>query len=72
MARYLDGGRQKATPNTVAAMRRSAENRRCPACGRGSALKFHSDEWSFGSYCRWEDCSHSTVRRRDSDPPGER
>ncbi len=64
MARYLDGGRMKATPNTVKAMRRSAENRRCPKCGRGSALKHYSDEFSFGSYCRWDDCDYSRVKLR--------
>lgn len=69
MARYTSGGQSKATANTVAAMRRSAEKRRCPQCGRGSALKFHSDEEMFGSYCRWPDCGYERMTRRD-DPAG--
>lgn len=64
MARYTDGGRSKATPNTVKAMQRSAEKRRCPKCGRGSALKHHSDEYSYGSYCRWEDCDYERITQR--------
>jgi hypothetical protein len=62
MATYLSGGVRKATPNTVTAMRRSAENRRCPACQRKSALVFVSDAFGFGHICRW--CKHSTVRPR--------
>lgn len=68
MATHVNGGRRTATANTVTAMRRSAESRRCPQCGRGSALKFHSDQHSFGRYCRWADCDYSTMRDRDRRP----
>jgi ribosomal protein S27AE len=64
MARRLDGAVSKATANTVTAMRRSAENRRCPKCGRKSALRFHSDEYGFGSYCRWSDCDYERIQSR--------
>jgi hypothetical protein len=53
MATYQDGNVRKATANTVKAMHRSAESRKCPECGRKSALKFLSDEVKFGRYCRW-------------------
>lgn len=64
MATYLDGSVRKATPNTVKAMERSASARRCPKCGRKSALKHHSDDMMYGSYCRWQDCGyeHFTIR----------
>jgi hypothetical protein len=35
---YLDGNRNRATPNSRKAAARSAENRRCPKCQRKSAL----------------------------------
>jgi endogenous inhibitor of DNA gyrase (YacG/DUF329 family) len=38
-----------------AAMKRSAEARQCPECGRKSALSHYSDETHFGSVCRWCD-----------------
>lgn len=38
MATRLDGNVRKATANTVTAMKRSAENRRCPNCDRKSAM----------------------------------
>lgn len=38
MATYQDGNVRKATPNTVAAMKRNAEARRCPNCDRKSAM----------------------------------
>ena len=63
MATYLDGAVRKATPNTVKAMRRSAESRECPECGRKSAMQFHSDDFGFGRTCRW--CGHSTYQARD-------
>jgi ribosomal protein S27AE len=65
MARRMDGNVSKATANTVTAMRRSAENRRCPKCGRGSALKFRSDHYAFGSVCRWADCGFERLTLRD-------
>lgn len=64
MARHTDGGRSRATANTVKAMKRSAESRRCPKCGRGSALKHFSDEFSSGSYCRWGDCDYERIKTR--------
>lgn len=51
MATYLDGNVRKATPNTVTAMKRSAENRRCPMCQRKSALVRDADLRA--TYCRW-------------------
>ena len=50
---------------TSKAMRRIAESRKCPKCGRRMALKHHSDEWSFGSYCRWEGCGYESIRLRE-------
>lgn len=61
MATYQDGGVRRATANTVTAMRRSAERRRCPKCGRKSALTFHSDEVMRGTYCRWGDCDYESF-----------
>lgn len=53
MATYVDGGRRKATANTVTAMRRSAERRTCTHCLRKSALtRYHGDYFSV-DYCRW-------------------
>jgi tRNA(Ile2) C34 agmatinyltransferase TiaS len=45
-------------------MARISEARRCPKCGRKMALQTYSDEFSFGSYCRWDDCGyrHLSVR----------
>jgi ribosomal protein S27AE len=65
MARQTSGGVSRATANTVAAMKRGAEKRRCPKCGRGSALKFHSDDFAFGSYCRWDDCGYERLTIRE-------
>lgn len=64
MATYQSGNVRKATPNTVTAMVRSAESRRCPKCRRKSALKFHSDDTCFGHYCRWADCGWSGIKQR--------
>jgi hypothetical protein len=51
MATFVDGGRRRATANTVTAMVRSAERRRCPKCGRGSALVSLAE---YGlTFCRW-------------------
>lgn len=44
-----------------AAMRRGAERRRCPACGRKSALTWVSDDFGVGQYCRWEDCDYERI-----------
>lgn len=51
MATYRDGNVRRATANTVTAMRRSAETRRCPKCGRGSALVRLVE--SRQTVCRW-------------------
>lgn len=68
MATYLSGNVRKATPNTVAAMRRSAENRRCPNCDRKSAMgaEQHNDDdpWctTRERVCRW--CGYTVTWRR--------
>lgn len=49
---------------TSKAMLRIAESRRCPKCQRAMALKFHSDEFGFGSYCRWNDCDYQHIVAR--------
>ena len=51
--------------NVAAAQVRSAAKRQCPACGRKSALRWHSDEEMFGWACRWQDCRHEIMTRRD-------
>lgn len=66
MATYQDGNVRRATPNTVTSMKRSAENRRCPACGRKSALKRVPDEMGSVTYCRWDGCRYERVFDRDS------
>jgi ribosomal protein S27AE len=52
---------------TSKAMLRIAESRKCPKCGRKAALKSHSDEFSFGSYCRWEDCGYEHIMSREEE-----
>jgi ribosomal protein S14 len=47
-----------------AAMSRSAAKRRCPKCGRKSALLRVNDETMFGRYCRWDDCDYERVTIR--------
>ncbi len=70
MATFQNGGRTQATANTVTAMKRSAERRQCPNCGRKSALV--SDvEWR-QTVCRWGvegKCDY--VRLWDTHPQGE-
>jgi hypothetical protein len=51
MATYLSASRRRATATTVAAMQRSAERRRCPSCGRRSAIV--RDPTNRMTYCRW-------------------
>lgn len=65
MATYKDGNVHRATPNTVTAARRSAENRRCPKCGRKSALVHLSEPTQFGRACRWDDCDYASMTQRD-------
>ncbi len=55
--------------NFSTAMRHSAEKRRCPKCGRGSALSFVSDDFGFGRYCRWDGCDYTTYRAREDASP---
>ena len=57
-----DGNTRKRSDNFKAAMRRSAERRTCPACGRKGALSRVEigPMWSVTS-CRW--CPHSTERK---------
>lgn len=57
-----------ASNQALAAARRSAERRKCPKCGRKSALKHHSDDTMFGRYCRWEDCGYEDMKMRDEEP----
>lgn len=67
MATYHDGGARRATANTVTAMRRSAESRQCPKCGRKSALVRFSEDWGYGSYCRWKlegKCDYERITAR--------
>lgn len=71
MATFQSGSVRRATTNSVKAAARSAENRKCPKCGRKSALKQHSDDLSFGAYCRWDDCDYERITQRaSSDEPG--
>lgn len=83
MATYASGGSRRATPNTVTAMRRSAESRKCPVCGRKSGLTQYRGEFFSVRYCRWsrEDrCSytveaaldHALARHEAFDDPDER
>lgn len=68
MATYLSGNVRRATDNTLKAMRRSAEHRQCPLCGRKSAVKFYSDDYQVGHYCRWKlegKCTYDEVHARD-------
>jgi hypothetical protein len=51
MATFQDGGRRRATANTVTAMKRSADARRCPGCKRGAALR--RDAVMRATYCYW-------------------
>lgn len=52
---------RNSTANQRDAARRSAEARRCPDCGRKSALVRLQGWISSGqvtTYCRWEDCGY--------------
>ncbi len=66
MARYLDGSRNRATPNSRKAASRSAERRRCPKCQRKAALVFISDEVQFGFACRWNECDYADMNQRSA------
>lgn len=58
-----DQNRHRNT-ETSKAMRRIAESRRCPQCQRKMALTFYADEYSYGSYCRWETCGYKNITAR--------
>lgn len=47
--------------NNATAQRRTAENNRCPKCGRKSSLKYHSDNVVYGSYCWRPDCDYENF-----------
>jgi len=64
MATNTSGGNSRATRNTQIAMTFSAESRRCPKCNRKSALKFHTDDYSYGTFCRWDDCTYTNLHVR--------
>lgn len=65
MSTRISGSVRKATPNTVDAQRRSAESRRCPKCGRGSAKVSVTPRPTLAgevtTYCRWDDCNWARV-----------
>ena len=67
MATYQSGGVRRATANSVKAAERSAASRQCPKCGRKSALRHHSDDFSFGTACRWPDCGYENLTMREWD-----
>lgn len=50
---------------------RSAEARRCPACGRGAALVSVTPRpltpGETTTYCRWDDCTYARVAPSSSD-----
>jgi ribosomal protein L37AE/L43A len=47
---------------TSKAMKHRAESRRCPKCGRRSALKrVRLDVYATMSVCRWPDCKYERV-----------
>lgn len=50
---------------TSKAMTRMAESRKCPKCERKMALKSYSDEFSFGTYCRWDGCGYKDITTRE-------
>lgn len=53
MATDKSSNTNKATPNTRAALARSAANRQCEQCERKAALVKFSEPDKFGSRCRW-------------------
>ncbi len=53
---------QHRNRETSKAMSRIAVTRQCPQCERKMALLHHSDEDSFGSYCRW--CDYRNIKLR--------
>lgn len=55
-------GRNTWRDNISVHLKRSAQARRCPKCGRGAALKCDMNP-AIGSviYCRWKDCGWEKV-----------
>jgi ribosomal protein S14 len=61
MSQYRDAaGRHDSSAQTAAKIR-SAERRRCPKCGRKSALVRIENDYGHGRVCRWDDCQHVAV-----------
>ena len=52
--------RKRRSQAFSASMRHSAESRRCPKCGRKSALVRlpRDDFYESMTYCRWNDCDY--------------
>lgn len=67
MATFQDGSVRRATGPSIAAAKRSAQDRQCPKCGRKSALKRFADDLMFGSVCRWCDYENITMRPMDDE-----
>jgi predicted RNA-binding Zn-ribbon protein involved in translation (DUF1610 family) len=67
MATHGDGHVRTATANSVKAAARSATSRQCPKCGRKSALRYHSDDFCFGTVCRWDGCGYENLTMRTWD-----
>lgn len=72
MATYRSGNVQRATPNTIKSMKRSAAKRCCPKCGRKSAVRSELQGWGdqivIVRWCRWKFeapplCSYEEVCR---------
>lgn len=57
---------------STGAQRRTAEARRCPTCGRGSALVSVRPRpvapGETTTYCRWDDCTYARVVPFPDDP----
>lgn len=61
------GGKSRGdTANQQSAKRNQAMTRQCPECGRKSALKFMSDDFQYGSYCRYDGCGYERITVRVS------
>lgn len=77
MATFQNGNVRTATANTVKAMERSAEGRRCPSCGRRSALVRIEAGQATVSSCRWAparcdlteaEAQRQWIARHEGDP----
>ena len=55
----MPGARNRWRENVAQGQRRSAAGRKCPACGRKSALKRTDDGEVV--YCRWDDCEYTRM-----------